>query len=416
MPLATPPPYFETPPEKPEPVNPDWNLIKLPEVKNFFPQSNEISFFSEKFSSLSETFKKLGISQISDIASRIPSVSFSIPNLWKILKLQPADSNPAPLVDLPADLKEQIPSEIVFVSAASGKINLDSSLVLDENSLKQKISAPSSINLNIAIKPNQPARSISGYLALKKSAYSANPAPEGLSFWDDISSFLIPSVSAQESKPIEVEQRFVLAQFQYSDFDKDGIWTADIQTPAVTGEYEIISLISYQDPAIPAKEIRLITVIDPEGYVFRLETDGAETRIANVKISIYRLNADTSKSQIPNSNDQTNSKTQNTNYNFDINQYELWNAQDFDQKNPQTTDATGKYSFLVPAGSYYLKAEATGYYPYQSDAFEVSEAKNVHMNLEMKPEWSLARDWKTIAIVILIILVAYNFYRDRRRD
>ncbi|MDP3057375.1 MAG: carboxypeptidase-like regulatory domain-containing protein [bacterium] len=394
---APPPPYFETPPEKPEPVNPDWNLIKLPEVKNFSPQTNEISFFTEKFSSLAETFKKLGISQISDIASRVPSVSFSIPNLWKILKLQPADSNPTPLADLPANLKEQIPSEVVFVSAASGKINLDSSLVMDENSLKQKISAPSSTNLSIAFKPDKPARSISGYIALKKSAYSANPAPEGLSFWDDISSFLISSASAQESKPQEVEQRFVLAQFQYSDSDKDGIWTADIQTPAVTGEYEIISLISYQNQSIPAKEIRLITVIDPEGYVYRKEANEEETRVKNVKVSIYRLNPAN-------------------------NQYELWPAQNFDQKNPQTTDATGKYSFLVPAGSYYLKAEAPGYYPHQSDNFAVSEAGNVHMNLELKPKFSLARDWEMIAIaglaivaLILAYFLAYNFYQDRRR-
>lgn len=389
------PPYFQTPPEKLKPINPDWNLIKLPEVKNFFPQPNEISFFTQKFPSLSETFKKLGISQIADMTSRASEAGFNIPSLSEILALQPADSNissispflPAPLVDLPVKLKEQIPSEIVFVSAASEKISLNSSLVLDEGSLKQKISARSSENLSIALKPDLPARSISGYLALKKSAYSANPAPNDFSFWDNLSYLLFSSAFAEENK---VEQRFVLAQFQYADPDKDGIWTADIQTPAVVGEYEIISLIAYQDPSLPPKEIRLITVIDPEGYVYE-KIENQELRIMNAEISIYWLNpAD--------------------------NQYELWNAKDFDQKNPQTTDATGKYSFLVPAGSYYIKAEAPGYHPLQTDIFEVSEAKNVHMNLELKPAWSLARDWKTAAIIILVILMAYNFYKDRRRE
>lgn len=423
-PQSAPPPYFQIPPDKPEPINPDWNLIKLPEVKNFFPQFNEISFYAQKFPSLTETFKKLGISQIADIISRAPGASFSIPNFREILGLHSSDSDtnpispftPTPLANLSASLKEQIPSEIIFVSTASEKINFNSSLVLDEGSLKQKISVPSSTNLNIALKPDQLARSVSGYIALKKSAYTMNTNHESriknqdlISMIHDsyfmiqkaIVSILNPSAFAQEVKsqtePQAVEQRFVLAQFQYSDPDKDGIWTADIQTPAVVGEYEIISSVNYQDSSISSKEIRLIVVIDPEGYVFE-RIENQELRITNAEVSIYWLNPAN-------------------------NQYELWPAQDYDQKNPQTTDTTGKYSFLVPAGSYYLKAEASGYHPYQSGAFVVSEAGNAHMNLEMKPEWSVAREWKTIAIIglaivalILASFLAYNFYEDRRRN
>ncbi len=393
--IPTPAPYFETPREKPEPVNLDWNLIDTPEVKNFSPQPNEVSFFTQKFSSLSETFKDLGISKTSDIASRAPAAGFSIPNLWEIFELQSPNSNinsinsfqPTPLADLSVDLKKQIPSEISFVSAVSEKINFNSVLVLDDGSLKQKISVSASTNLNIALKPEYLTRSISGYIALKKSAYSINSAPQDLSFQDESSSFLIPLVSAEE---IKFEQRFVLAQFQYADSDKDGIWTADIQTPAVIGEYEIISLINYQDLSIPPREIRLIAVIDPEGYVFRKEADGIESRIPGAVVSIYWLNSAN-------------------------NQYELWPAQNFDQKNPQTTDATGKYSFLVPVGSYYLKAEARGYHSYQSDIFVVSEANNVHLNLELVPDWSLIKEWKTILLILFGIALAYNFYRDRRR-
>lgn len=429
-PIPTPVPYFETPPEKPEPINSEWNLIKLPEVKIFSPKPNEISFFTGKFPSLRETFKDLNIFRISDMASRASEAGFSIPGLLEIFALEPANSSgsvspftPTPLANLSIDLKKQIPSEIVFVSTASEKINFDSFLVLDEGSLKQKISVPSSTNLNIAIKSDQPAKTISGYITLKKSAYSANTNQESGSMNQEsllrqgygeqarimnqsvfsmiydsyfmiqkaiISFFALSAYAQEQTKSKEIEQRFVLAQFQYTDPDKDGIWIADIQAPAVIGEYEIISLINYQDPSIPSREIRLIAVIDPEGYVFRKEADGQETRLSGVTVSIYSLSVET-------------------------NQYELWNAKDFDQKNSQTTDATGKYSFLVPAGSYYLKAEARGYRSYQSDIFAVSEANNVHLNLELVSDWSPIKEWKTILLILFGIALAYNFYKDRRR-
>jgi hypothetical protein len=413
-------PYFQSPPNKLEPVNPDWNLIPVPEIKNFFPQKNEISFFAQKFSSLSRAFAKLNIVEVKDISSRARGASFKIPGLMEIINSpKTAFFPPVPLADLSKKQKQKIPTEIPFVSAASEKINLSSVLVLDEDNLKQKISAPSSANLNIAVKPEHSAKSISGYIALKKNAYSFNDKLqmsnvksmsnyEMINYQNNsgvenlklkISSLLgFKNVIAQEVEPIEpevnpqsVEQRFVLAQFQYADSDQDGIWTADIQTPAVVGEYEIISLINYQDSNISPKEIRLIAIIDPEGYVFE-KINGQELRIKNAVVSIYSLNSG-------------------------ANEYELWPAQDYGQKNPQTTDITGKYSFLVPAGSYYIKAEAPGYRSLQTDTFEVSETNNAHMELELirKYNWKNALTWERIFLILIIGLIAFNFYRNRKR-
>jgi hypothetical protein len=127
-------------------------------------------------------------------------------------------------------------------------------------------------------------------------------------------------------KPVEVEEKLVLVEFEYTDPDGDGIYIAEIQTPVVEGEYEIITVMDYEDPALGMKEIRLITVVDPEGYIFE-KYQGKELRIAGAKVSLYWQNPDTGE-------------------------YELWPAQDFLQKNPQITDSTGKYSFLVPPGKY----------------------------------------------------------------
>ena len=139
------------------------------------------------------------------------------------------------------------------------------------------------------------------------------------------------------------------------------------------------------------KEIRLITVVDPEGYIY--EKNGEkETRILGAVASIYWLNPETK-------------------------QYELWPAKDYQQENPQTTDVRGTYSFLVPEGYYYLTVDAPGYLSYDGKPFEVKEGSGVHINIEMKNKYWLLNffDWKTIMLVAVIILLLYNFYRDRIR-
>jgi hypothetical protein len=184
----------------------------------------------------------------------------------------------------------------------------------------------------------------------------------------------------------------VLLEFEYTDPDADGIYTAEIQAPVVEGEYEIITVIEYQNPELGKRAIRLITVIDPEGYVYEKDKD-KETRIPGAIVSIFWLNPETK-------------------------QYELWPAKEYQQENPQTTDVRGTYSFLVPEGYYYLKVEAPGYLVYDSKPFQVKEGSGVHINIELKTKywWLKIVDWKTILLIMVILLLLYNFYRDRIRE
>jgi hypothetical protein len=46
-------------------------------------------------------------------------------------------------------------------------------------------------------------------------------------------------------KPIPVEEKLVLVEFEYKDDDRDGIWETEVQMPKVEGEYEIITVIDY---------------------------------------------------------------------------------------------------------------------------------------------------------------------------
>ena len=95
-------------------------------------------------------------------------------------------------------------------------------------------------------------------------------------------------------------------------------------------------------------------VIDPSGFVY----EGIESnRIDGAKMTCYKLN------------DKTN-------------EWEIWNAEDYDQVNPQYTKAGGKYSWDVPEGHYYVMCEMEGYETIQSEGFTVSPPKlDLNFNL-----------------------------------
>ena len=151
-------------------------------------------------------------------------------------------------------------------------------------------------------------------------------------------------------------------------------------------------MIDYVDPELGSKQIRLITVVDPEGYIFEKIGD-KELRIPGAKATIYHFNPETKL-------------------------YELWPAKEFQQDNPQITDIRGSYSFLVPGGTYYITAEAKGYKNYIGEPFDVTEGDGVHTNIELKSQYGLLKlvDWKTALIIIITMLLLWNFYKDRKRE
>ena len=103
--------------------------------------------------------------------------------------------------------------------------------------------------------------------------------------------------------------------------------------------------------------------------------------------------------------------------NSDTKQYELWPAKNFQQENPQITNVSGTYSFLVPEGYYYLKVDAPGYLSYEGAPFQVKEGSGVHTNVQLKTKYWFLNivDWKTVLLIIVIFLLLYNFYQDKMR-
>jgi len=379
-----------------------WQLLPSEPIREFVlaPLPKEIRVLAKKFPELEKTFTQIGIKKITDI-ERLKTGKFTLPGLTEalglpVVKIEPGEiamPRGVPIAELSPQMKKDIPIEIVFAKTGGEIIDFNTSLIITEKGrIQQKITTISGKPLQLTVKPEKPVKSVKGYVVFKstKPRESSLNLPSG-SLAASLF-FTNPVFAKPQEQPVRVEEKLVLLEFEYTDSDGDGIYTAEIQAPVVEGEYEIITVMDYEDPELGVKEIRLITVIDPEGYIFERDGD-KETRIPGAIVSIYWLNSETK-------------------------QYELWPAKEYQQENPQTTDVRGTYSFLVPEGYYYLKVEAPGYLIYDGKPFQVKEGSGVHVNIELKTKywWLKIVDWKTLALIVVILFLIYNFYRDKIRE
>jgi hypothetical protein len=340
-----------------------------------------ISKLKELLITLIEQSKEITKTPIKEI-SKIPFLEGSGPfsGKWRFLSYTLSNK---PLREF---ISPSILKEFVFIKSIDESIDFNISLTVDEKGKPVlKANFITGKKFKFLIKPEKSAKSIKGYIVFKskksKQALFKIPAE---------SLFFKATVLAESlEKSIPVEEKLVLVEFEYKDDDRDGIWKAEVQMPNVEGEYEIITVIDYEDVK---RVIKLIAIVDPEGYVYEKYND-KEIRIHGAVVSLFWLNPETKK-------------------------YELWPANEYNQENPQITDVSGGYAFLVPPGYYYLKVEAPGYLPYIGKPFYVKEGSGVHFNIELKSKYWVLKiiDWKTILLIMVVILLLYNFYRDKIRE
>lgn len=336
-----------------------WKLLNDEKVAMFAlaPLSKEIISLAEKFPELGETFRKVGITKMSDL-QKLKNAKFVLPGLSKEVGI--AGGVGVPLSSLSQSQKKSLPSEIIFAKAGD-LIDYNVSLsITDDGKPEQKINTIAGKSLDLAIKTDKPVKNIKGYLTVKniERKIGRKTVPASSLLGSVIAATLGVNRSADDK--IEIEQKFLISEFEYQDEDKDGIYTAQIVSPLVHGEYEIISIIEYKDVSLGKKELRLITVIDPEGYIYE-KNGNKETRAPDAKVSLLWKNP----------------KGGN---------FEIWPSGDYQQVNPQKTDKSGAYSFLVPEGIYKLTVSADDYYPFEGKEFAVEEGRGVHENIELKPK------------------------------
>jgi len=376
-----------------------WKLLPSEPIREFIFESlpKEITQLVQKFPKIRKIFSSLRIYRIADLP-KLRALKLSLPTFTEAVGFPKSGikskkflaAGGIPLDYLPASFKEKLPPEVVFVKTGEGWIDLNLTITVDsKGNVFHKLRSVSGAPLELIVKPLEKPKQIKGYIAFLSLKPKLGKAKA--SFFQALS--FLPLALAQEKEEISSQNRkLILSEFEYRDPDGDGIWTAKIHTPPLEGEYEVVSVIEYQDPHLEKKEIKFTAVVDPEGYVYEKYKD-KEIRVPGALVFLYWLNPETKK-------------------------YELWPAQEYGQENPYVTDTTGRYSFVVPPGFYYLRVEAAGYLPYESKPFQVKESKGVYLNIELKPKyWFLKRiDWTKVLLIILAFLLIYNFYRDKMRE
>jgi len=416
-----PKPIVTIPKQAPVSFSTKWRLLPERPIARFVlaPLPKDVALLEQKFPQVAKTFSEVGITKVTDV-QKIQNSNLSLPGLTETIGL--AEANVAtgkfamvkgiPLAQLSSVAKSKIPSGIVFSKAGGGLVDFNVALsVNSQGKTEQRITTVVNTPLQLVVKPEGKVKRVHGYIIFKSkkpTQPSLNVKMNDLAFsyiFSDLNvlmpaslSSVIPVEGSNSVIPAEAgiqsnntETRLVLVEFEYID-SGGGVYTATVQTPVVDGEYEIITVMDYEDTGVPEKEIKLITVIDPEGYIFEKNKD-KETRIVGAVASLYWQNPNTK-------------------------QYELWPAKNYQQENPQTTDVRGTYSFLVPDGYYYLKVDAPGYLSYDGKPFQVTQGSGIHVNVELKTKfWFLSIvDWKTCLLIVVILLLLYNFYRDKMRE
>lgn len=376
-----------------------WNLLPTRNINSFVfaPLPRDIKAIAVKFPEIGNTLKEVGVEKFSDV-ERLQGVALNIPRLSDVNKKLAVDlgvknislTKGLPIDSFPDVVKQKLPTEFVFARANNELIDLNVEMsISDSGKVTQTINSLPGETLKLVVKPVSKPRSVSGILVFKDATPKVSVNKISRASLTASAMFSMNGVVENEKDSIPIEKKLVMSSFNYSDPDNDGIYTADVLTPSVPGEYEVVTIIDYVDLDLGVRRMSMITVIDPEGYIYEKNND-KETRIPNAIVSIYKLNKESKE-------------------------YELWNAKDYQQSNPQITDLRGTYSFLVPEGLYYLSVEAPGYKPFEGKVFEVVEGNGVHENIEMGTGSSSFLDkidTKTLLLVVVILLLMYNLFRD----
>jgi len=106
-----------------------------------------------------------------------------------------------------------------------------------------------------------------------------------------------------------------------------------------------------------SRQINSVNVVGPAGV-----TDELGHPIANARVTVYQWAA---------------------------NKFIVWKGQSYSTLNPLQTDKQGKFSFVLPKGTYYLTIDADGYDSVTSLITDVPDQSNVTANVALLPTQSL---------------------------
>ena len=189
------------------------------------------------------------------------------------------------------------------------------------------------------------------------------------------------------SEPVKMIQVVIDNQVYLLRLNKEKrLYEGIIKLSEIPGEDPLIFVIIYEDGRI---EVMTITVkVEVWGSVYEAkkpQATGYKLKIPEAIVTLYQ-------------------------YDNETGEWETWDGDKYNQKNPQITDENGEYGFMVPDGKYYLIISKDGYLTKKTREFEV---KNNIINLEIGLISSKKAvkywEWTGIGVLGFIILAALAF-------
>lgn len=379
-----------------------WDIMDVIPVSELAltPVNSSISFFANRITQFRDalTAFEIDVESLSDI-QKVVGTELYLPGLTRVALTEAeiltankfAAVQGVPIANMSYEAKQKIPSDIVFVRFGGELIDYNVAISVDTHGqVLQKINTLAGKPMELVIKPDAPARSVTGFMTLNKVAVGQEQTNILGYMTKLLTASLVDSISPRTLE-ISGENILFVNKFSYVEVSP-GIYRASVSAPQAEGEYDISTVIAYQDINIAPKETKMTAIVNPEGYVFSQLSDG-KLRIKGASVSLLWLNPSTGSGQVP--------------------EWELWPADRFLQKNPVLTDDTGKYSFLVPEGTYKVKATAFNYTIFESEPFSMKQDIVVNTNIELfkKAGWFSWINWQSIITILLVILIGYNIWQ-----
>jgi hypothetical protein len=261
---------------------------------------------------------------------------------------------------------KKLESDVPFFESVAGGI----ALKINENT--NTLSLFNGQELKISIKPKKKVKSIIVEILLKSITQNNNKI-KPFSF--------IKTIYAQK---LNIEK------YTLTDEDKDGIYEGNLKISNVPGDYEIKTLITYNDET--NKEVVSKAKVQSTGYIYEL-LSGKQARISNAEISLSIFNEITKE-------------------------FEPWDADKFHQKNPIITNETGEYIFFVPDGKYFLEVKTNKYKPYKSEEIIINDNNYINENIKLIPlnnQFNYIKIISISAVILVMFSVVFIFIRKPKK-
>ncbi len=358
------------PPEE-EIIKPPVELEEKPKIVIEIPGVEITPKTKEGIKPVSEITFQIFPDKIQELLNKFPAFRNLFERL-KIKSLEALNKLTGIIFRLPT-IKElkTIPEEFIFAKLTKFDLDIKPNLIIKKEDYTPIIfyNLPVDNEVTLILKPKYEVEKIECELSVIQAFYKHN---------------IFDYLKALISNKIYLNNQNQKVEFKGPN--KEGNYIASFITPKQEGYYKLLVNIYYKNFA--SKKLDLEINIKDKGTIKERFLFIIERPISNAFVYLYKFNEEKKN-------------------------FELWNAKDYLQENPQITDKNGKYSFIVPEGFYYLEVRKSGYLPFKTKVFKADDGDLLNFEIELTSIYNIILF--IVAIVSILILISVIIFRMIRK-